>query len=255
MEEKNLTVVKSNSLIQASYRLSLGEKRLLLACIAKLDSKGVKYAKDDGVTVTAREFTELFEIKSNNAYRDLEDAAEKLFERKITFDDKPRKIKYVSRWASDMDYNYGEGSVTIHFSQRILPYITQLEARFTQYRLERVATLTSTHAIRIYELCLQYLKLGHRKFETEHLKKILGVESEYPEFKDFNKRVIKPSLEQINRRTDLNIKIERIRKLRKIVALKFIIKQKSKTSHKASAQKMNTKFKKMGEILEDTTIQ
>ena len=255
MDKEKLTVVKSNALVESSYRLSLGEKRLLLACIAKLDSKGIKYAKCDGVTVTAREFTELFEIKSNNAYRDLEDAAENLFDRRITFNDKKRKIKYVSRWAGDMDYNYGEGSVTIFFSQRILPYITRLKGQFTQYRLERVASLTSVHAIRIYEICLQYLKIGEREIKIEKLKEALGLRDQYYEFKVFNRKVLKPSLEQINKRTDLTIKIEPIRKSRKIVALKFIIKQKSKTSHKASAQKMNTQFKKMGEILEETTIQ
>ena len=251
MDKEKLTVVKSNALVESSYRLSLGEKRLLLACIAKLDSKGIKYAKDDGITVTAREFSELFDITSKNEYRDLEDAAEKLFERKITFDDKPRKIKYVSRWAGDMDYNYGEGSVTIHFSKRVLPYITQLKGQFTQYRLEKVSALTSVHAIRIYELCLQYLKFGFREFEVEKLKNILGVKKQYTEFKAFNRKVLKPSTEQINKYTDIKIDIEPIKKSRKIVALKFTIKSKSKSHHKASNQKTNSTIKSLRQSLEE----
>ncbi len=35
----NLTVTKSNSLIQSSYKLTLNEQRLVLACIAQLDSR------------------------------------------------------------------------------------------------------------------------------------------------------------------------------------------------------------------------
>lgn len=245
IKDKKLTVVKSNELVEASYRLSLGEKRLLLACIAKLDSKGTRYAKKDGITIKAQEFSQLFNIKTNNGYRDLEAAAENLFERRISFDNKNHKIKYVSRWAGDIDYNYGEGSVTIHFSRRILPFITQLKGQFTKYQLEKIAGLTSAHAIRIYEICLQYLKIGSRDIEVDKLKKTLGVEELYSEFKDFNKRVLKPSVEQINKQTDLRIQINPIRKMRKVVALKIDIRAKEKSHKKVSKQKINSELKKI----------
>lgn len=253
MERNSLTVVKSNALVEASYRLSLGEKRLLLACIAQLDSKGTRYTKENGVTVTAEDFSSLFSLKKNNAYRDLEGAAESLFERRITFNDKKRKIRYVSRWAGDMDYNYGEGSVTIHFSKRILPYMTQLQGQFTKYRLEMIADLTSVHAIRIYEMCLQYLKIGTREIEVKKLKTALGIGDQYSEFKDFNKRVLNPSAEQINKHTDLKINIEPIRKNRKITSLKFKISSKKPAKHKASKQKTESTLRSLSSTLEEAT--
>ena len=38
MKDRKLVVVKSNKVIEASYRLSLSEQRIILACIGKMDS-------------------------------------------------------------------------------------------------------------------------------------------------------------------------------------------------------------------------
>ncbi|MCU7848936.1 MAG: replication initiation protein [Candidatus Thiodiazotropha sp. (ex Lucinoma kastoroae)] len=40
--ENTLTVCKSNMMVQANYKLTLVESRILLACIAKIDSRKPK---------------------------------------------------------------------------------------------------------------------------------------------------------------------------------------------------------------------
>lgn len=248
MEEKNLTVVKSNKLIEASYKLGLDEQRLLLACISQIDSR-LDLSKKDEFTVTAKQFASMFGSDPKSAYKQIEAAAEDLFERKIVVDNKKEKIKFVSRWSSSVEYNYGEGSVTIGFSQKILPLISQLKEQFTKYNLEHVSRLTSVHAIRIYELCLQYLKIGERNFEMSEFKKILGLDGQYPEFKDFNKRVLKSSIDQINKHTDIKIKVNPIRQNRKIVLLKFEIESKQARSHKVSKQKSEKEIRELANNL------
>ena len=248
MEERSLTVVKSNKLISASYRLGLDEQRLLLACISQIDSR-LELSKKDEFTVTAKQFASMFGSDPKSAYKQIEAAAEDLFERKIVVDNKKEKIKFVSRWSSSVEYNYGEGSVTIGFSQKILPLISQLKEQFTKYNLEHVSRLTSVHAIRIYELCLQYLKIGERNFEMSEFKKILGLDGQYPEFKDFNKRVLKSSIDQINENTDIKIKVNPIRQNRKIVSLKFEIESKQARSHKVSKQKSEKEIRELANNL------
>lgn len=249
MEEKNLTIVKSNKLIEASYKLGLDEQRLLLACISQIDSR-LDLSKKDEFTVTAKQFASMFGSDPKSAYKQIEAAAEDLFERKIVVDNKKAKIKFVSRWSSSVEYNYGEGSVTIGFSQKILPLISQLKEQFTKYNIEHVSRLTSVHAIRIYELCLQYLKIGERNFEIDDFKKTLGLEDQYPEFKDFNKRVLKSSVDQINKHTDIKIKVNPIRKNRKIISLKFDIESKKPRAHKISNQKINKELTSISKSLD-----
>lgn len=251
MKEKSLTVVKSNKLIEASYRLGLDEQRILLACIAQIDSTSDLTVKDE-FTVTAKQFSEMFGVDLKSAYQQIEKAAEDLFERKIVVDNKKAKIKFVSRWSSSVEYNYGEGSVTIGFANKILPLISQLKEQFTRYNLEHISQLTSVHSIRIYELCLQYLTIGSRTIEVEGLKKILGLEEQYPDFKIFNRDVLKPSVDQINKHTDIKIKLTAIRKLRKIESLKFEIESKKPKHHKLSNQKINKELTSISKYLDQT---
>jgi plasmid replication initiation protein len=244
MEEKELVVVKSNQLIEAGYRLSVMEQRLILACIGQIDSTE-KVVKKDEFKISAREFSELTGTPIKSVYRELKEASDALFERKLTLKSPKTNKTLVTRWVSSVEYDEGEGTVEVCFAQRILPFISQIKSHFTKYKLEHVSKLTSVHAIRIYELCLQYLKIGSRTFTVEELKYCLGLEDEYSEFKDFTKRVLNPAQDQINKHTDIKIKIEPIRKLRKIVSLKFVITSKEKTHHRASLQKTNKVLKEM----------
>lgn len=250
MEEKSLTVVKSNKLIEASYRLTLQEQRLILACIGQIDSRK-DVSKQDEFKVTAREFSTFGNTPMKNAYRDLKEAAENLFERRLTFHNPSSGKTLVARWVSSVEYNEGDGSVELCFAQRILPLISQIKGHFTKYKLEHVSNLTSVHAIRIYELCLQYLKIGSRNMPVEDLKHYLGVEDQYQEFKALNQWVLKPSLVQINKHTDIRIKVTPVRENRKIVSLKFDIDSKKERNHKASKQKIE---KELNDLSKNLTI-
>lgn len=80
-------VVKSNELITASYAMTVNEQRLLLACISQIDSRQ-KLEGDAVFTLTVEQARDLFYSRGDqrHAYRDLQVAAERLFERKVRID-------------------------------------------------------------------------------------------------------------------------------------------------------------------------
>lgn len=45
--------------------------------------------------------------------------------------------------------------------------------------------MTSAHAVRLYELLMQYLSIGTREIELSWLKETLGIANEYKAIKDF----------------------------------------------------------------------
>ncbi|MCG8029623.1 MAG: replication initiation protein [Candidatus Thiodiazotropha taylori] len=51
-------ISKSNALIEASYKLKTNEQRLVLACIAKIDSRHALPAS--GIKITAQEFADCY---------------------------------------------------------------------------------------------------------------------------------------------------------------------------------------------------
>ncbi len=216
----NLSVTKSNYLIDASYKLNAQAQKLVLACLGKVDSR-CEIPKE--ITITAQEYAELMGIK-HNARRDLYNAADSLFDSAITLKDEHEtvKIHWVQR---SVKKHKGEGAITIKWTDDVLKYICQLKSRFTTYKLRHIAELQSSHSIRLYELLMKFGSTGERIIYLDDFKSALGILDKYPQFKILNRAVIKPAIDELNQRSDLVIKYETIKKGRSVVALSFEFKQ------------------------------
>ena len=210
MENKALTVVKSNKVVEASYKLTLMEQRILLACIAKIKSKEV-LLEDNHFEISAMEIVDFVGLKhTSTAYEGLESAANQLSKRQIIINDpdpdKPKTKRRVINWISSIDYQPGEGKVIIQFTQAMIPYLLNLSSNFTQYKLKNVMQFKSTYSIRIYEMLMQWASTGKREVEVEWLKKQLQVENCYPLIADLKKWVINSSVLEINKHSDIWVK-------------------------------------------------
>jgi len=237
MKKNKLLVTKSNTLVEAGYRLSLDEQRLLLLAIGQVESRDSVVSRQDLFTISAREFSIFTNGDTSNSYRSIKAASEDLFERRITFWEKETGSVLVTRWVSSVKYNENEGTVSLRFAQDVLPLLTQIKGYFTQYNLENISKLTSVHSIRIYEICLQYLSNKWRDIPLDEFRYLLGIEDQYLEFKALNQWVIKPSIEQINKYTDIKISVTAQRLKRRVIALKFKIESRAVGSVKSSPQK------------------
>ena len=219
----NLSVTKSNNLIDASYKLNAQAQKLVLACLGKVDSRPTQDVPKE-ISLSASEFSEMMGIDIKNAHRELYKAADALFKSSIQLRDGNEDIDlyWVQKKAKKIK---GEGAVTLTWSDDVLKYITQLKSRFTSYKLRNIANLQSSHSIRLYELLMKFNATGERVIYLEDFKSALGISDKYPQFRDLNKWVIKPAIKELNQRSDLVIKFETIKKGRSVAALAFEFKQ------------------------------
>ena len=215
----NLSVTKSNCLVDASYQLNVQAQKLVLACLGKIDPRS-DVPKE--MTLTAIEYSELMGIP--NARRDLYKAADTLFDAVITLkDDKEEvKLRWIQKGVKKLK---GEGAITITWTDDVLKHISSLQSRFTTYKLRHIAELQSSHSIRLYELLMRCNSTGERVIYLDDFKSTLGISDKYPQFKILNRAVIKPSVEELNQRSDLIINYETIKKGRTVTALAFTFKQ------------------------------
>lgn len=227
---KNL-VAKSNLLIEASYRLTLNEQRIVLfsICQCREEQKGLFPGLP--VTITAETFAQQFNIDVHNAYGQLKEAMASLYERSVTFYDIDPATQNdrvnQTRWISKASYIDGSGHVQVIFTADVVEYFTRLEKEFTSYLLEKAGGLTSANAIRIYEMLLQYLSIGKRTLEIAELREKLQLtNNEYKVNADFKRSVIDLAVAQINKHTDLKISYTPKKTGRAITAFEFTIKTK-----------------------------
>jgi plasmid replication initiation protein len=202
-------VYKSNALVEAAYRLSVQEQRILLACISQV-------RRDEAVTdevlysVRAADLAKLSGTAVEAAYRELKTAALRLKRREVRLTQEPngkgKKPKVmITGWVQTIFYIEGEGRVELRFTKDMLPYLTELTRQFTKYALADVAKMDSAYGIRLYELLMQWESQGQREIEIEQLREWLQLEGRYPSIKDFKLRVLEPAVAQINEYSPLQV--------------------------------------------------
>ncbi|MDC9616089.1 replication initiation protein [Xenorhabdus khoisanae] len=217
--------IKSNSLIEAGYKLTLQEQRFLLTCISKLKAFNIPAEEQKTMTVTASEFFCNFpEMGRENAERELNKAIDRLWDRTIFI--KEEEVKREVRWLQERaTYISGEGKIEITFADTVLPYLTMLQGSFTKILLRNVSSLTSSYSIRLYELLIQRFDFQTRYIPLDEFRAMLGLGSKYPQFRALNQWVIKPSVNELNEKTDLKVKVDTVKQGKKVVALHFQFKE------------------------------
>ena len=214
----DLTVVKANSLIEASYRLTLDEMRLLALTIGTMNPKSDQQVFEFSVSEFVNQFPE---VNADRAYTQIKSAIERISERWVKTEDERHVTKF--RWVSSQTYFKKEGRFKIALTNEIMPYLTQLKGQFTQYQLNHISGFSSVHAIRLYELFTQYKRLGERYISVEELKKWLQLEDKYDRYNNLNQWVLIPALSEINEKSDLFVGYEPIKRGRKIIGVEFNI--------------------------------
>ena len=202
-------VVKDNALIQASYTLDLAEQRLILLAIIEARNKSQGITQDTLLEIHASSYAKQFNINDKTAYTVVKDASKGLFDRYVTYHDKnPKNGKdrsFHCRWIDKTGIEPDSGIVYIRFTSDVIPLITRLESHFTSYEIDKVANLTSSYAIRLYEILISWREVGKTpKYEIDDLRSKLGVEpKQYQRMNNFKARVLELAIDQINEHTDI----------------------------------------------------
>jgi plasmid replication initiation protein len=227
---RNDLVVKSNRLIEASYRLDMVEQRLILMAIVGARNTGTGINADTFLEVRIADFVSMFKTDEKSSYAQLRAATDSLFNRWILLrgvDEATGKpLERKTRWVSSVEYVEGAGLVRLQFASVVVPYITRLESEFTSYRIGAVSQMSSSYAIRMYELLVQWGGTGSREVELPWLKRTLCVENAYGAIKDLKKWVIDVALEQINAHSDLSVSYSQRKNGRTVTHLIFTFSKK-----------------------------
>jgi plasmid replication initiation protein len=251
VNHKNLTVYKANQVIEAGYRLSLNEQRVVLACISQVNSREELLVTDE-FELSAKDFAVLFSVSDENAYQALIDVAKSLFNRYVVVDNpyphRPKVKRLEMRWISSIEYLTDEGKISLCFSRKMLPYLSELKGQFTKYELKHIGNMSSIYGIRLYELLMQWRTTGKREIEIDWLKKQFELDDKYAAMKDFKKYVIDPAVKDINTHSNYQVSWTQRKTGRKVTHLTFIFTEKAPLTPEKPKTVPKPKEKKIGGV-------
>ncbi len=231
IEVSKQLVTKDNSLIGASYSLGVVEQRLIFLAIIEAREQKTLIEAGGLLRIYAQSYAKQFNVEKHTSYEAMKRAVEGLYEAGFAYskmDERSGKIgHYKSRWVDKIGYIDDLGCVELVFASDVIPLITRLEARYTEYELKQVVGLQSEYAIRLYELIIQWRSVGKTsQISLVELREKLGLVDEYQRIEAFKRRVLDLAITQINEHTDITVEYEQHKQGRIIKGFTFKFKVK-----------------------------
>lgn len=221
--KKNIATVH-NTVIHASYTLTLPEKRLLMTAISKIHPDDIisKEAEFEYSQVGVEEYALCWGMTKSEARREIKLALETLFDRYITVNEGKTKFRWVGKLTMEDDV------ALLYWWKDVIPLISELSKDYTQVRLRYICDLTSFYHIRLYEWALSGYKKYRRReihrMSLDDFRLLLDLdEGSYKEFNRLKERLIVPAVNAINAKTDLAVEWDTRKAGRKVVGLDFMI--------------------------------
>lgn len=241
IDEKKKDIVIANDLIEAKYKLSALEQKVIHLLLAQID------LSDNDLKYYSLNVADFFKIFNNNNYvRDIKRVLDGLLITKIELKSDNAVLK--TTWFASAQYFEG-GKIELEFSRKLKPYLLGLKKSFTKYNLNYIIEFKSGYSIRIYQLLKQYQKIGVREIEVLMLKEYLQIGNQYAKYSHFKEKVINIAYNEINKNTDISFTFEEIKKGRKVDKIKFYItanKKENKDKQSSKTKKLRKEEKKQG---------
>ena len=250
-----------NSIVKASYNLSVSEQRLLLSALAQIP-KNKQIDPKQAYYITRDDFVRLG-ANADQATRDIRNATKDLMKKTLLIDtnagilefhwlsevlrfDKNADARLKLKYPNQEDYKkyinglrkynlleslpIGRHSddivARVLFDSRILPLLSELKDNFTQFLLNDVSGFGSVYSFRFYQMIMQFKSTGYCKVSLDDLRYSLALFEKYEATKDLRKWVIDTAVNEINEKTPYKVSYELLKTGRKFTHLELKFRQK-----------------------------
>jgi plasmid replication initiation protein len=224
-EEQKPYVVQSNHLIQAHYRLTFQEKRLVLWLVSKIQPRDENLKK---YTLNIVDFAQMMGLHAKTQYREMKKITKSLIGRVVEIEIPEDGSTKQFSWLGSAHWKPEQGVCFLSFHPDLKPYLLQLKGFFTKIEFDHLKSLKSVSSIRIFELLMQYESIGNRILNVKELKNMLGINpSEYELYANFKQRILDASIKEISDKTGYEITYHEIKESRRVGAIEFTIKKRT----------------------------
>ena len=245
-KNKEISISKSNTLIEAGFDLTLAEHDLMTLAINKLHKQATG---NHEVFITAQEFAVANNISETHAYQQLKSTADKLMERHLKFplyidlDKKqnkeanavcvvpPKHGRYETvptkhNWLQSVGYMESNGFIYLLFTDPIRFLIDKTGDAYTTYNFTNTIEMTTFGGKRLYEMVCKWKDLGKTKLMyIDEWKDFFGVADKYPRTAEFKRWVLLPAIAEVNAQGDFRISLNQEKIGRTITHFQILIKK------------------------------
>lgn len=206
--DEHAMVVQSNEIVEANYKLTAAEQKVILNLIAQLDT-----TKEDFEVgrISAKSLSDACGFDQKNGYRQLQRVVKKLMNRSIILQRRDGSGWYGSHWVQTCDYvrlrkgNNDCSYIEFEMDRRLCPHFLQLRERFLKTELRSLVCFKHVYSTRFYMIFRNRVKIGHMRYTFDELRKLLELSKGYKKSIDIKNKIIKVAIAEINEKSDIHV--------------------------------------------------
>ena len=235
---EKLIITQANALIEAAYKMTLQEKRLmsLLISLVRQNDKSFK-----GYKIPISQALPLLGLENNkDFYQRLRSITRALLGRVLDVNLEGEewvqfqwvsRARYISKAKSDI----GEAYIELKIHEDLEPLLLALTKNFSSIPFKAIINIPSQYSLRVLEILhnrSQRTKKEGFYIALDELKRKLGIDSAYPNFKDFRRRVLEKAELDCKAYGHIYFTYELEKKGKKVIGLHFTVWPNSKFDNK-----------------------
>jgi len=223
--KEDAIVIRHNKLLEARYRLTIQEMRLVLWLISEIqqgdeDFKPYRLRIEDLANFVG------FSLEGGKTYREIAEVTGRLRTRALDIEDMDTGELIQATWLASARYYWKQGYVDLKLAPDLIPYLLKLKDRYKGMYLRHLLSLKSIYSVRLYDLLKQYENIGSRTIDIALLREYCKIpDDDYKYYKDLRVWVVDSARREINEKTDIFFDYEEIKTGRKVTSLQFTIKK------------------------------
>ncbi len=215
LKDSNL-IVQGNQLINARYKLSVQESRLLYAAMSLIKPEDEDFKK---YKIHVSDLSNYLGLVGGNIYNSLRKVTHSLISKSIVIEDSEGWKEFPL--LTFAEYEKSDNSITLQFHPEMRPFLLQQKQSFTQAKLQNLIKYGSSYTSRIYLFLRQCLTFKRRDILVEDLKNKLELDNY--EYNDLKRRVLLPAKLEMQEYSDIRFELIEHKQNKKIHKLTFLI--------------------------------
>lgn len=219
----NRNIIKQDyKLINGKYKLDASEIKFIFAVLSQIKLEDKEFRTYE---ISLADLENKLQAEQNETR--LKQFAKKLMSK--PFEVKTEKGWAVYNWFSKIEYIRDKAKFVVRIDEDLKPYLLELKERVVKTNFKEVINFTSTYAIRIYQMLLEYQKIGSRRFNIAELQETLQVPPSLKGYGQFKQKILDVAMKEINTNTELYVEYAETKKERKkVIEITFTIKDANK---------------------------
>lgn len=226
----NKSVAFKNELLTSPYKkhpalsLTVPQTKMILYLVSQINMNDTEFKP---VQVNFIDFCKEFNIsyKGGNNRELLKNNVYSLMRKLVEI--KEGSAVSIYHWVEKAKIDFKSQVIELTLANAMRPYYLELKENFTTYQLGYVSDFKNKYSFLLYDILKRWQNYNNGEFycNVDKLREDLAP-GKYPDMRDFNKRVLKPALAEINEKSDLIVKCGFVKEGKKIKTVCFFISQK-----------------------------